>query len=99
MEKVRPWCGQPSDRGRLKIRSDQLVVRFSLSVSVVRHETLLILFFLSATLRFKQQLNNLCGLHCTSLFRTCVFQYLRFQRPRCYPSCICSVYTLLRVLR
>ena len=23
MEKVRPWCGQPSDRGRLKIRSDQ----------------------------------------------------------------------------
>ena len=22
MEKVRPWCGQPSDRGRLKIRSD-----------------------------------------------------------------------------
>jgi len=24
MEKVRPWCGQPSDRGRLKIRSDQL---------------------------------------------------------------------------
>jgi len=24
MEKVRPWCDQPSDRGRLKIRSDQL---------------------------------------------------------------------------
>ena len=24
MEKVRPWCGQPSDRGRLKIRSDQV---------------------------------------------------------------------------
>ena len=24
MEKVRPWCGQPSDRGRLKIRSDSL---------------------------------------------------------------------------
>jgi len=22
MEKVRPWCGQPSDRGRLTIRSD-----------------------------------------------------------------------------
>ena len=22
MEKVRPWCGQPSDRGRLKIRSE-----------------------------------------------------------------------------
>ena len=21
---VRPWCGQPSDRGRLKIRSDQI---------------------------------------------------------------------------
>jgi len=25
MEKVRPWCGQPSDRGRLKIRSDSAV--------------------------------------------------------------------------
>ena len=24
MEKVRPWCGQPSDRVRLKIRSDQI---------------------------------------------------------------------------
>ena len=24
MEKVRPWCGQPSDRARLKIRSDQV---------------------------------------------------------------------------
>jgi len=23
MEKVRPWCGQPSDRGRLKNRTDQ----------------------------------------------------------------------------
>jgi len=23
MEKVRPQCGQPSDRGRLKIRSDR----------------------------------------------------------------------------
>jgi len=38
-----------------------------------RHETLLILFFLCATLRFKHQLNNLCELHCTCLFRTCVF--------------------------
>ena len=25
MEKVRPWCGQPSDRGRLKIRSEQTI--------------------------------------------------------------------------
>ena len=25
MEKVRPWCGQPSDRGRLKIRSAALL--------------------------------------------------------------------------
>ena len=24
MEKVRAWCGQPSDEGRLKIRSDQI---------------------------------------------------------------------------
>jgi len=23
MEKVRPWCGQPSDRGRLKSRTEQ----------------------------------------------------------------------------
>ena len=26
MEKVRTWCGQPSDRGRLKIRSDQSTI-------------------------------------------------------------------------
>jgi len=26
MEKVRPWCGQPSDRGRLKNRTEQLYV-------------------------------------------------------------------------
>jgi len=25
MEKVRPWCGQPSDRGRLKVRSYRIV--------------------------------------------------------------------------
>jgi len=25
MEKVRPWCGQPSDRGRLKNRTERLV--------------------------------------------------------------------------
>jgi len=24
MEKVRPWCGQPSDRGRLRNRTEQL---------------------------------------------------------------------------
>ena len=26
MEKVRPWCGQPSDRGRLKNRTEQICV-------------------------------------------------------------------------
>ena len=25
MEKVRPWCGQPSDRGRLRNRTEQLL--------------------------------------------------------------------------
>ena len=25
MEKVRPWCGQPSDRGRLKNRTEMFV--------------------------------------------------------------------------
>jgi len=24
MEKLRPWCDQPSDRGRLKTRTDRL---------------------------------------------------------------------------
>jgi len=24
MEKVRPWCGQPSDRGRLRNRTEQI---------------------------------------------------------------------------
>ena len=26
MEKIRPWCGQPSDRGRLKNRTEQICV-------------------------------------------------------------------------
>ena len=29
MEKVRPWCGQPSDRGRLKNRTDSTVTTTS----------------------------------------------------------------------
>ena len=40
MEKVRPQCGQPSDRGRLKIRSDQ-PAHFSLSLSLSSWHTLL----------------------------------------------------------
>ena len=27
MEKVRPWCGQPSDRGRLMNRTGRLMMR------------------------------------------------------------------------
>ena len=42
-----------------------------------RHETLLILFFLCATLRFKHQLNNLCELHCRAYLP---FPFLRFYR-------------------
>jgi len=34
MEKIRPWYGQPSDRGRLKNRTE--------SVSIARRQTLLI---------------------------------------------------------
>jgi len=26
MEKVRSWCGQPSDQGRLKNRTEQVVI-------------------------------------------------------------------------
>jgi len=29
MEKVRPWCGQPSDRRRLKNRREQISKAFS----------------------------------------------------------------------
>ena len=31
MEKVRPWCGQPSDRGRLKNRTDIRPFRIDLT--------------------------------------------------------------------
>ena len=34
MEKVRPWCGQPSDQGRLKNRTEP---RSWLSVEVEAH--------------------------------------------------------------
>ena len=32
MEKVRPWCGQPSDRGRLRNRTEQNKVVFNLHI-------------------------------------------------------------------
>ena len=40
MEKVRPWCGQPSDRGRLKIRSDQYTNTISgnLAILLEKHD-------------------------------------------------------------
>jgi len=34
MEKVRPWCGQPSDRGRLKNGAEENMLRCSLAVCV-----------------------------------------------------------------
>jgi len=33
MEKVRPWCGQPSDRGRLKNRTEQSTSRKQYTIS------------------------------------------------------------------
>ena len=42
MEKVRPWCGQPSDRGRLRNRTELLMARARLapmkSVTIPRLE-------------------------------------------------------------
>jgi len=35
MEKVRPWCGQPSDRGRLRNRTARTIVLSVLSVTLV----------------------------------------------------------------
>jgi len=38
MEKVRPWCGQPSDRGQLKNRTEQFVLGKTLrSVTLGAH--------------------------------------------------------------
>jgi len=38
MEKVRPWCGHPSDRGRLKNRTEQdRTVRLTTVTLSVRH--------------------------------------------------------------
>jgi len=36
MEKVRPWCGQPSDRGRLKNRIEQNRCRASTACTALR---------------------------------------------------------------
>ena len=36
MEKVRPWCGQPPDRGWLKNRTEQNSVQ-SLTISAINH--------------------------------------------------------------
>jgi len=34
MEKVRPWCGQPSDRGRLRNRTEQPVYSVTVDVNL-----------------------------------------------------------------
>jgi len=36
MEKVRPWCGQPSDRGRLTNRTEQYATSYGLSSPLSR---------------------------------------------------------------
>ena len=38
MEKVRPWCGQPSDRGRLK-EQEQNRLEFARSGDIGKRET------------------------------------------------------------
>jgi len=37
MEKVRPWCGQPSDRGRLRNRTEQNMCYFVISRPIIAH--------------------------------------------------------------
>jgi len=37
MEKVRPWCGQPSDRRRLKKRTELLCALGSISIASKTH--------------------------------------------------------------
>ena len=36
MEKVRPWCGQPSDRGRLRNRTLNVILKFSILILTKR---------------------------------------------------------------
>ena len=40
MEKVRPWCGQPSDRGRLKNRTEQRFFDRSRQYCLMMNDTL-----------------------------------------------------------
>jgi len=35
MEKVRPWCGQPSDRGRLKNRTEPMGKRSNKLIEIL----------------------------------------------------------------
>ena len=50
MEKVRPWCGQPSDRGRLKNRTEYIAVQRSDSKITVLKIDLTIDSYLTAFL-------------------------------------------------
>jgi len=60
MEKVRPWCGQPSDRGRLNNRTEQS--RFKLSISVHCHSVSWMWRFVEASscILFVQWINVAC---------------------------------------
>ena len=45
MEKVRPWCGQPSDRGRLRNRTEQNHALLILVVLMLSNDRYVALIF------------------------------------------------------
>ena len=58
MEKVRPWCGQPSDRGRLKYRTEQKQQSFTSYSNKKRDTKLIAVTLLSNLHRFLKFVNR-----------------------------------------
>ena len=72
MEKVRPWCGQPSDRGRLKNRTERDVVHMGEIACI--HTIYFYLLF-----RFSQS----SSLHWSSVHYTSTFARICFDIAAC----------------
>ena len=77
MEKVRPQCGQPSDRGRLKIRSDWWFVE-QLTNEVLNQSVRIALFRVKLTVSY-----NNCNSNVIKLFSSNLTSWYSGQLHRC----------------
>ena len=90
MEKVRPWCGQPSDRGRLRNRTEQLSICGTVCPSISPQHTLqqaTEYVFRPTSHSSSAQLYSACVVTLNHLLITWYITYLTNTPQVCYTTC------------